>query len=108
MATAMIVSTPGTCGGKPRIEGHRIRVQDVVVWVDQMGMTVDQIESEYPGMTPDKISAALSYYANHRDEIDADLKHEEELADSLDRFPGSALDRLSRMSDAGKRASSPG
>ncbi len=23
--------TPGTCGGKPRIAGHRIRVQDIVV-----------------------------------------------------------------------------
>ena len=24
--------TPGVCGGKPRIAGHRIRVQDIVVW----------------------------------------------------------------------------
>ena len=25
-----IVSTPGTCGGRPRIDGHRITVEDVV------------------------------------------------------------------------------
>ncbi len=31
--------TPGVCGGKPRIAGHRIRVQDVVVWHEQMGMS---------------------------------------------------------------------
>ncbi len=24
--------TPGVCGGKPRITGHRIRVEDIVVW----------------------------------------------------------------------------
>ncbi|MEO0014001.1 MAG: hypothetical protein RLZZ535_2390 [Cyanobacteriota bacterium] len=23
--------TPGVCGGKPRIAGHRIRVQDIVI-----------------------------------------------------------------------------
>ncbi|WP_333364954.1 DUF433 domain-containing protein [Microcoleus sp. herbarium14] len=28
--------TPGICGGKPRIAGHRIRVQDIVVWHEQM------------------------------------------------------------------------
>ncbi len=31
--------TTGVCGGKPRIAGHRIRVQDVVVWHEQMGMS---------------------------------------------------------------------
>ena len=104
----MIVSTPGTCGGKPRVDGHRIRVQDVVIWVEQMGMTTEQIVSDYPGMTPAKIAAALNYYADHRDEIEADLKDEEELADKLDRFPGSVLDRLPRMSDAGKHSDSSG
>ena len=28
--------TPGICGGKPRIAGHRIRVQDIVIWHEQM------------------------------------------------------------------------
>jgi uncharacterized protein (DUF433 family) len=26
-----IVSTPGTCGGKPRIDGHRITVKHIVL-----------------------------------------------------------------------------
>ncbi|MEO3706895.1 DUF433 domain-containing protein [Trichormus azollae] len=30
--------TPGICGGKPRIAGHRIRVQDIVIWHEQMGL----------------------------------------------------------------------
>ena len=27
-----IEMTPGVCGGRPRIAGHRIRVQDIVIW----------------------------------------------------------------------------
>jgi len=34
--TAVIVNhieiTPGICGGKPRIAGHRIKVQNIVIW----------------------------------------------------------------------------
>jgi len=26
-----ITQTPGVCGGKPRIAGHRIRVQDIAI-----------------------------------------------------------------------------
>jgi uncharacterized protein (DUF433 family) len=26
-----IVSTPGTCGGKPRVDGHRITVKHIVI-----------------------------------------------------------------------------
>ena len=35
MATTLINHieiTPGTCGGKPRIAGHRITVQVIVIW----------------------------------------------------------------------------
>lgn len=39
----MIVSTPGTCGGRPRIDGHRIRVPDIVVWTEECGMSLEQI-----------------------------------------------------------------
>lgn len=30
--------TPGICGGKPRIVGHRIKVQDIVIWHERMGV----------------------------------------------------------------------
>ena len=40
--------TPGICGGKPRIAGHRIRVQDIVIWHEQMGMSPDEIVSRHP------------------------------------------------------------
>ena len=36
-----IVKTPGTCGGRARIAGHRVRVQDIVIWHEHQGMTPD-------------------------------------------------------------------
>jgi uncharacterized protein (DUF433 family) len=40
--------TPRVCGGKPRIAGHRIKVQDVVIWHERMGMSPDEIVYHYP------------------------------------------------------------
>lgn len=38
-----IVSTPGICGGGPRIDGHRIEVEDIAIWHERMGMSPDEI-----------------------------------------------------------------
>src|ERR1043166_7346994 len=42
-----IAITPGVCGGKPRIAGHRIKVQHIAVWHERMGMSPDEIASTY-------------------------------------------------------------
>jgi uncharacterized protein (DUF433 family) len=56
---AHIVRTPDVLGGKPRIAGHRIAVQHVVIWHERMGMSVDEIANEY-GLSPADIHAALT------------------------------------------------
>jgi uncharacterized protein (DUF433 family) len=71
--TQHIVSTPGAMGGKSRIAGHRISVQDVAIWHERMGKSVDEIASEYD-LTLDEIYAALAYYHNHREEIEASIR----------------------------------
>jgi uncharacterized protein (DUF433 family) len=63
---AHIVQTPGVCGGKPRIDGRRIRVQDVAVNYERLGMTPDEICDAYPGLTLGEVHAALAYYYDHR------------------------------------------
>ena len=68
-----IVQTPGICGGKPRIDGHRITVQNIAVWHDRLGRSADEIASEYDVELAD-IYAALAYYFAHREEIDASLR----------------------------------
>jgi uncharacterized protein (DUF433 family) len=72
-----IVSTPDTCGGKPRIAGSRIRVKDIVVWHDRQGMTPSEIVSKWPHLTLASIYAALAYYHDHREEINAELAADE-------------------------------
>src|SRR5271166_6147395 len=68
--------TPGTCGGKPRIAGTRIRVQDIYVWHELQGQTVDQIISQFPQLQHGDVYAALAYYWDHRDELDREMKEE--------------------------------
>jgi uncharacterized protein (DUF433 family) len=46
-----IVSTPGTCGGRPRVVGHRITVQHILLEYQRGGMSADEIVSAYPGLT---------------------------------------------------------
>ena len=56
-----IERTPGVCGGKPRIAGHRIRVQDIAAWHEFQGMSPDQIVAGYPQLSLADVHAALAY-----------------------------------------------
>lgn len=67
-----IEMTPGTCGGRPRVAGRRIRVQDIAVWHLKQGQTVEQIAAEF-GLTHSEIHAALAFYYDNREEIDRQL-----------------------------------
>jgi uncharacterized protein (DUF433 family) len=76
-----IAKTPGICGGKACIAGHRIRVMDIVLLHERAGLTPDAIVDEYPSITLADVHAALAYYHDHRDEIEAEFRHEAETAD---------------------------
>jgi uncharacterized protein (DUF433 family) len=78
-----IVATPGVRGGKPRVAGHRITVADVAIWHEGMGMSPDEIVSEYPTISLSDIHAALAYYFDHRDEVDREIHEGEEFAAKL-------------------------
>src|SRR5260370_20500759 len=69
----MIVKTPGTCGGRARIAGTRIKVEYVYNWVERQGMTPAQVVTEYPHLTMAQVHAALAYYWSHQDEIQKDI-----------------------------------
>jgi uncharacterized protein (DUF433 family) len=78
-----IVSTAGARGGKPRISGHRITVSDVAIWHERMGMSPDEIVSEYPTITLSDVHAALAYHFDHRDEVDREIRDGEVFAEKL-------------------------
>jgi uncharacterized protein (DUF433 family) len=87
-----VAKTPGVCGGKARIEGTRIRVNNVV-FLHREGASDDKIREAYPDLTPAQIHAALAYYYDNPEEIDAELladenwaaEHEREKAEHLNR-----------------------
>jgi uncharacterized protein (DUF433 family) len=74
--------TPGVSGGKPHIAGHRITVQNIVIWHERMGKSVDEICAEYD-LTLAEVYTALAYYFDHRDEIDQDIKESEAFVAAL-------------------------
>lgn len=78
--TEHIEITPGVCGGKPRIAGHRIRVEDVVIWHERMGMCPEEIVFHYPSITLADVYAALAYYHDHREEIRQQIREDEQFA----------------------------
>jgi uncharacterized protein (DUF433 family) len=82
--------TPGVAGGKPRIAGHRITVQNVIIWHERMGLTADEIATEY-GLTLADVYAALAYYYDHRGEIDASIHADEEFVAELRKITRSKL-----------------
>ena len=76
-----IVESPR--GPKPRIAGHRIRVQDVVVWHEKLGMSPDEIVHDYPTITLADVYAALPYYWDHRDAIERAIAEEHAFAEEF-------------------------
>lgn len=84
--------TPGIAGGKPHITGHRITVQDVAIWHERMGMSADEISSEY-NLTLAEIYAALTYYFDYRVEIDRSIQERDAFVEDLRRRTPSRLVR---------------
>lgn len=78
-----IETTPEICGGKPRIAGSRITVQNIALWHERGAMSADEIVATYPQLGLADVYAALAYYWDHRDEIRAQMDADEKYADSL-------------------------
>jgi uncharacterized protein (DUF433 family) len=106
---AHIVSTPGTCGGKPRITGTRIRVQDVVVWHEAWGLSPEEIVTDFPQLTLAQVHAALAYYYDHREDI---RQHMQEAAARVETFkqqyPSKVFELCSRDNQGDNVPLSPG
>lgn len=91
---AHISKIPGVCGGKPCVAGRRIRVQDIYVWHELNGMSVDEIASQY-NLTLAQVYAALTYYFEHIDEIQADIKLSEQLIENIqENYPSKLRSKL--------------
>src|SRR3954469_23180455 len=90
--------SPEICGGKPRIAGHRITVANVAIWHERLGLSTDQIATEY-SLTLADVHAAIAYYFDHREEIDRSIAEGEAFAEALrQRSPSLVQQRLQKSS----------
>jgi uncharacterized protein (DUF433 family) len=81
---AHIVRTPGLVGGEPRLDGHRIRVRDIVAARDLGGLTPEEIAaSVYPELTLAQVYASLAYYEDHHDEINQTMHNEAQFVEQF-------------------------
>ena len=69
----------------------RIRVAQIVADHIGNGWSAEEIVRQYPHLTAAEVHAALGYYYDHRDEIDAELTAEVSALDAADEKAPSAL-----------------
>jgi uncharacterized protein (DUF433 family) len=74
-----LVRTPGICGGRLRIDGTRMTVNQIVT-LHKQGLTALQIIESYPQRTLSEIYTVLAWYHAHQAEFDQELA-EEAIAD---------------------------
>ena len=78
-----ISRSPGVCGGKPCIAGSRIRVQDIYVWHELQGQSVDEIIAKFPQLTHADVYAALAHFWDNRQAILDEMKAGDEFVEEL-------------------------
>ncbi len=73
-----ISTNPKISKGSPVISGTRLRVIDLVIEYDRLGLTPDQIIDAHPHLTLEALHDALSYYYENRDVIDNEIRQRKE------------------------------
>jgi uncharacterized protein (DUF433 family) len=63
---------PSKYEGKAVLKGTRIPVASIVNHY-RSGMSIEEIIEGYPSVTPAQLFDALSYYFDHKDEIDREF-----------------------------------
>lgn len=100
VVTERITKHPETFGGKACIAGHRIRVMDIVIWHENLGLTPDEIVVSYPELSLSDVHAALAYYFDNVDEVRNDIRQNDGLADQLRaQFPSKLKEKLLHGAD---------
>jgi len=64
---------PGVQSGRPVIKGTRFPVSSIVQ-NHRRGLSADDILREFPHLTPAQVYDALSYYYDHREQIDREIQ----------------------------------
>jgi uncharacterized protein (DUF433 family) len=83
--STLLVRSPDVCGGRLRINGTRMTVNQLVVCY-KLGYSPEEIADQYPHLTLAQVYTALAYYHANREEIEAELAAEKIEADRLEQI----------------------
>jgi len=87
-------------GGSAIIEGTGIQVMDIAVRYHIMGNTPDEIMVAYPDLTLSQVHDALSYYYDHKEEMDKRWQESLEKVGEMRRGHKSVLEgKLEKFKD---------
>jgi uncharacterized protein (DUF433 family) len=79
------VQVSGVRGGRAHVRGTGLTVA-LIARFHQMGASPEELLAAYPQLSAGGLYDALSYYHDHRAEIDAELASEGDLQDLQRRF----------------------
>ena len=80
--------------GRPWIEGTNTKVIEVVLDKVAWGLNAEQIHIQHPYLPLSKIHAALSYYYDHKVELDAEIERQDKEAQALWEQQGPLREKL--------------
>jgi uncharacterized protein (DUF433 family) len=87
-----VVKQPDYCGGKATIDDTRVRVMNVV-FLHKQGKSEAEILETYPDVNRAQMYAALTYYYDHLEEIEAELRADEGAGARYEQERTADLDR---------------
>ncbi len=73
----LLVRTPDICGGRLRLDGTRITVNQLVVCYKE-GLSAEDITGQYPHLSLAQVYTALAFYHANKVEVETELRQERE------------------------------
>jgi uncharacterized protein (DUF433 family) len=71
--------------GSPVIVGTRTRIVDIALEYEYLGSTPDEIVDAHPYLTLPQVHDALSFYYEHREELDREIRERKEKVENIRR-----------------------
>jgi uncharacterized protein (DUF433 family) len=97
ISTEHLEIVEGARGPKIRIKGTRIRVMDIAMWHEEQGRSVADIIRSFPQLSRADVFAALAYYWDNREELEAKEAADESFVEEVARRnPSLIRERLSQ------------
>ncbi|MBI4686223.1 MAG: DUF433 domain-containing protein [Nitrospirae bacterium] len=90
-----ISTNPKISKGSAVISGTRVRVIDIAIEYDRLGMSPDQILDAHPHLSLEAVHDALSYYYENQKAIDEKIKKDKEFIEKIAKGTTSILKKRS-------------